>query len=108
MSIVPASSFFWFENDGFYKKRHLFFWTPYPVLMGGGKIQKQKKLGEIPKVGEWVGEKIPNINFGVLETPKCLKDKILSELIPKRKITRLIIMRSQPNYFEVLCYCCLI
>ena len=28
MSIVPASSYSWFENDAFYKKRHLFFGTP--------------------------------------------------------------------------------
>ena len=28
MSIVQASSYSWFENDGFYKKRHLFFGTP--------------------------------------------------------------------------------
>ena len=27
MSIAPASSYFGFENDGFYKKRHLFFRT---------------------------------------------------------------------------------
>ena len=27
MSIVPASSYSWFENYGFYKKRHLFFGT---------------------------------------------------------------------------------
>ena len=25
MSVVPASSYSWFENDVFYKKRHLFF-----------------------------------------------------------------------------------
>ena len=32
MSIVPASSYSWFENDGFYKKRHLFFGTPCRIF----------------------------------------------------------------------------
>ena len=31
MSIVPASNCSWFENDGFYKKRNLFFGTPCTI-----------------------------------------------------------------------------
>ena len=33
MSIVPASSYSWSKNDGFYKKRHMFFGTPCSFLL---------------------------------------------------------------------------
>ena len=75
MSIVPAFSYSWFENDGFYKKRHLFFGTPCTIV-----ISQDQPYHAI------VGEPVPllgDVQEGVahVEVPTIIDMNIPSSII---------------------------